>query len=371
LELTQTTEVLADVEDATGGGISTAVGLGGITDLDDVRTVQGIHLSNAPYLARLMLRQIIPLSSERVPAQRGPLGLATLLPARRIEFRIGKFDLADFLNNNSIGSDSHLKFLNWTVDNDGAWDYAANTRGYTDAAMVEYDDHSWSVRFAEALMPKIANGIHLDAYLARAHSENVEVEVQRTVVPHREGILRLLGFSNQANMGSYKVAISNFLAGRTSTPEITAHPLQTTTKYGFGFNIEQPLNDWVGVFGLWGWNEGQHESYVYTEVDETLLFGVGAKGQRWGRKFDGAGLAFVSNGISRDHQEYLALGGLGFLLGDGNLSYAREDIWETYYTAHVWRGIFAAFDLQYIDHPGYNRVRGPVVVPGLRLHLEF
>ena len=106
-------------------------------------------------------------------------------------------------------------------------------------------------------------------------------------------------------------------------------------------------------------------------MDETIQFGVGAKGQGWRRKFDRAGFAFVSNGISRDHQEYLALGGVGFLLGDGKLSYARENILETYYTAHVWRGVFASFDLQHINNPGYNRDRGPVIVPGLRLHLEF
>ncbi len=106
-------------------------------------------------------------------------------------------------------------------------------------------------------------------------------------------------------------------------------------------------------------------------MDETFLAGAFANGQRWSRKFDRAGIAFVSNGISRDHQEYLALGGDGFLLGDGALSYARETIEEGYYTAHVWRGIFAAFDLQHINNPGYNHVRGPVIVPGLRLHLEF
>jgi len=129
LQITHTTEILMDLEDATGGSIGGAVGLAGITDLDDVRTVQGVQLSTAPYLARLMLRQIIPLSNERVTTSRGPFGLATSLPERRIEFRIGKFDLADFFDNNSGGSDDHLQFLNWTVDNNGAWDYAANTRG--------------------------------------------------------------------------------------------------------------------------------------------------------------------------------------------------------------------------------------------------
>jgi high affinity Mn2+ porin len=379
LELTHTTEVLVDVEDATGGGIGNAVGLAGITDLDDVRTVQGIQLSKAPYLARLQLHQIIPLSSDTVPNERGPQGLATSLPARRIEFRIGKFDLADFFDNNSIGSDSHLQFLNWTVDNNGAWDYAANTRGYTDGAMVEYDDRHWALRFAEALMPKLANGIELDADLARARSENTELELHHTFWPKRDTVLRLLSYVNHGNMGSYKFAIAQFLAGETPCspgtvcrPVITDHPLQTTIKYGFGVNLEQPVNDWLGIFARWGWNEGQHESFAYTEDDETFLVGAGLQGSRWKRKLDRAGLAFVSNGISRDHQQYLALGGLGFLLGDGQLEhYGRENIVEAYYTVHMWRGVYASFDLQHINNPGYNRDRGPVLVLTPRLHLEF
>jgi carbohydrate-selective porin OprB len=127
----------------------------------------------------------------------------------------------------------------------------------------------------------------------------------------------------------------------------------------------------MGVFGRWGWNEGEHESYAYTEVDATDEIGLGASGKKWGRRFDRAGLAVVTNGISRDHQEYLALGGDGFLLGDGRLNYGRENIVETYYTVHAWRGFYPSFDFQYIDHPGYNRDRGPVFVPSLRLHLEF
>jgi high affinity Mn2+ porin len=368
VKLSDTSELLADVQETGGHGIGEALGVAGFTNLDVVRNPL---LSKAPYLARLMWHQVIPLSRKKSAAERTPLSLFKELPERRLEIRFGKLSLVDFFDLNTYGTDSNLQFMNWTVDNNGAYDYAADTRGFTYAAMLEYDDRHWSVRFAEALMPKVANGPHLDADLGRAHSENVELELHGTVALHREGVLRLLGYSNQANMGSYKIAIRNFLAGRTPTPDITAHPLQTTTKYGLGVNFEQPLNDWAGVFGRWGWNEGQHESYAYTEVDGTLQFGVGARGPGWGRKLDRAGLAFVSNGISRDHQEYLALGGVGFLLGDGKLSYAREDILETYYTAHIWRGIFAALDIQYINHPGYNRARGPVFVPGLRLHLEF
>jgi high affinity Mn2+ porin len=368
VEISDTSEVLLDVQETGGHGLGEALGVAGFFNLDVVRNPQ---LSKAPYIARLMWHQVVPLSSRKVAANRNPFSLFTQLPERRLEIRFGKFSLVDFFDANSYGTDSNFQFLNWTVDDNGAYDYAADTRGFTYAAMVEYDDRRWALRFAEALMPKVANGINLDADLRRAHSENVELELHGDVVPHLEGVLRLLGYSNQANMGLYRVAVADFLSGATPAPEITAHPLQTTTKYGFGANIEQPFNTWAGLFARWGWNEGQHESYAYTEVDETLQAGVGARGSGWGRKFDRAGIAFVSNGISRDHQQYLALGGIGFLLGDGKLNYAREDILETYYVFHVWRGIFASLNLQYLDHPGYNRDRGPVTVPGARLHLEF
>src|ERR1700722_11247107 len=171
-EVTPTTEVFLDMESAGGHGISNALGLAGITNLDVVRNTT---LSQDPYVARLMLRQVIPLSDERIEADRDEFHLATSLPARRIEFRIGKFDLADFFDVNTWGSDSHLQFLNWTVDNNGAYDYAANTRGYSDGVILEYDDHWWTVRFGEELMPKVANGINLDADIARARAENLEI----------------------------------------------------------------------------------------------------------------------------------------------------------------------------------------------------
>jgi carbohydrate-selective porin OprB len=173
-------------------------------------------------------------------------------------------------------------------------------------------------------------------------------------------------------MGNYRQQTDEWLANPTTpVPEITNHPLQTTIKYGFGVNVEQPVMDWLGVFARWGWNEGQHESFAYTEVDQTWLFGVGGNGARWGRRADRMGVSFVSNAINHEHARYLGYGGLGFLLGDGRLNYGRENIIETYYTLHAWRGIFPSFDLQYMVNPGYNRDRGPVIVPGLRLHVEF
>src|ERR1700687_2871438 len=251
VEAGSTTEFLFDLQETGGHGIGEALGLAGFTNLDVVRNPT---ISKAPYVARLMWHQIIPLSGEKSPAERTPLSLFTQLPVRRLEIRFGKFSLVDFFDLNTYGTDSNFQFMNWTLDNNGAYDYAADTRGYTYAAMVEYDDRHWAVRFAEALIPKVANGINLDADLGRAHSENVEFELHHSFLPHRDAVLRLLRYANHANMGVYSVAIHDFLAGETPCaagtvcrPEITAHPLQTTTKYGFGANVEQPLTDWLGL----------------------------------------------------------------------------------------------------------------------------
>jgi high affinity Mn2+ porin len=370
LRLTSTSELLCDIQETGGHGVGEALGLAGFINLDVVRNPT---LSKAPYVARLMWHQLIPIGRSRIPNDaRGPYSLFSRVPERRIEIRLGKMSLADFFDLNTYGTDSNLQFMNWTIDNNGVFDYAADTRGFTFAAFVEYHHNKHViVRFAEGLMPKVANGINLDADLARARSENFELELRRNTIRNREGVLRLLTFVNHANMGDYRTAIDNFLAGLTPRPEITDHPLTTSIKYGFGANFEQPLTDWFGVFGRWGWNEGRHESYAYTEVDASEQFGAWASGKRWGRKYDRVGLAYVSNGISRDHQEYLALGGLGFLLGAGRLNYAREDIVETFYTLHIWRGFYPALGFQYVDHPGYNKDRGPLVAPALRLHMEF
>jgi high affinity Mn2+ porin len=370
LKLTRTTEFLCDVQETGGHGIGEALGLAGATNLDVVRNPQ---LSKAPYVARLMWDQIIPLGERWEPNSQSAYSPFAQLPSRRLELRFGKMSLADFFDLNSYGTDTNFQFMNWTVDNDGAYDYAADTRGFTFAAMLEYRDERIAVRFAEGLMPKVANGIHLDADLSRARAENIEFELHGKTFRKQQGVLRLTSFVNHANMGTYTVAINDFLSGRIkeAAPEITAHPLLTSVKYGFGVNFEQALNDWFGVFGRWGWNEGQHESFAYTEADQMVHLGGAAFGRRWGRRFDRAGVVFVSNGISRPHQEYLALGGLGFLLGDGRLNYGRETIVEGYYTLHAWRGIYPGLDVQHINNPGYNRDRGPVTVVGLRFHVEF
>jgi hypothetical protein len=368
LELTHTTEVEVDVEETGWKGISGALGLAGFTNLDVVRNPD---IGAAPYLARLMVRQILPLSHKKVEADRDPFRLATELPERRLEFRAGKFSAVDFFDNNLVGSDSHLQFLNWTVDNNGAYDYAADTRGYTWGMIAEYQSPKWGARFGELLMPKAANGPDLDWNLRRARSENIELELRPKVLGHEGTTLRLLSFVNHANMGTYNRAIARYVAGIDPRPIIENTRVQGTVKYGFGVNLQQELPRNVRAYGRFGWNEGQHESFAYTEVNQTVSGGADVTMKGMGRPLDRWGLAVVSNGISKPHQEYLRLGGLGFLLGDGRLNYRRENILETYYNVHLWRGAFFGFDLQRIWNPGYNRDRGPVIVPGLRVHLEL
>ena len=368
VRLNASTEVLVDVEEAGGSALSTGLGLAGNTDLDIVRNPL---LSKAPYLARAMIHKVFALSKDKIVNQRGWLSLFDELPRRRLEIRFGKFTMPDFLDLNSVGSDTHFQFMNWTVDNSGAWDYAADTRGYTVGVMADYEDRHWGFRFAEGLMPKVANGIDLVWRPWQVHAENWEYELRHGVIPKKPGIVRVLAFTNYANMGIYRDAVAQFQQGLVSTPDITHHPWYITRKYGFSLNLEQSLAPNLTLFARSGWDNGKTESFAYTEVDLTLAVGVGVNGAQWHRKYDRFGVAFVSNGIKKDHQKYLALGGLGFLLGDGRLNYGRENIVESYYTAHVWRGIYLAPGVQYIVNPGYNRDRGPVVVPTLRLHVEF
>jgi hypothetical protein len=367
------TDFIVDFENAGGRGISQALGLAGQTNLDVVRNP---NLSTAPYFSRGVIHQIIGLTNEMTDQERGPFALATKVPVRRFEIRIGKMSLPDTLDINSIGTDSHLQFTNWTIDNNGAWDYAADTRGYTVGGILEYDDKVWSARYAIAAMPTVANGIDLDWAISRANGQNWEFELRKGLFasllnPKRQGVVRVLSYVNHAHMGDYRESVQNYLAGKIATPDITTTERFGAVKYGFGLNTEQEVTESLRLFGRFGWNEDQHESYAYTEVGQTILFGGDYNGRNWHRAIDKIGVAFVSNAIKRDHRNYLHYGGLGFLLGDGGLTYAREDVLEWYYNAHLWRGLYAMAGGSYIAHPGYNRDRGPVYVPTVRAHIDF
>jgi high affinity Mn2+ porin len=367
------TDLIVDFENAGGRGISQALGLAGATNLDVVRNP---NLSTSPYLSRGEIHQIIGVTDEMVDQERGPFTPATRVPVRRFEIRVGKMSLPDTFDINSVGTDSHLQFTNWTIDNNGAWDYAADTRGYTVGGILEYDERVWSARYGIAAMPTVANGIDLDWAFSRANGQNWEFELRKGLFaallsPKREGAIRILSYVNRAHMGDYRESVQQYLSGQFATPDITQSARFSAVKYGFGLNTEQVLTDNLRLFARFGWNEDQHESFAYTEVGQTVSFGGDYYGSQWRRPSDKAGIAFVSNAIKRDHQNYLHYGGLGFLLGDGGLTYAREDIVEWYYNAHFGRGLFGMLGGSYIAHPGYNSDRGPVLVPAARVHVDF
>jgi high affinity Mn2+ porin len=309
-----------------------------------------------------------------VDQNRGAFALANSVPVRRFEIRVGKMSLPDFLDINSVGSDSHLQFTNWTIVNNGAWDYAADTRGYTMAGIFEYDDRNWSARYAFAAMPVVANGLDLDWAFSRAHAQNWEFELRKGLFAsalNRPGVVRVLAFRNNAHMGNYRESVQQFFDGQVTVPDIIQTEHFGASKYGFGLNTEQEVTGSLRLFARFGWNDDRNESFAYTEVAQAFQIGGDYKGSNWSRPYDKTGIAMVSNAIKRDHQNYLHYGGSGFLLGDGTLTYGRENILEWYYNAHIWRGLYAAVGGQFIAHPGYNRDRGPLYVPSARVHIDF
>jgi high affinity Mn2+ porin len=364
-----TTELILDPEMAVGGGLSQAVGVAGFTNLDVVRNPT---LSHLPYLGRYEIHQMIPLSRDWEPNEdRGPISSFAFVPRHRLELRAGKMSTADIFDVNPAASDSHMQFMNWAVDNNGAYDYAADTRGYTYGAIVEYQGPRFELRFGEMLMPTVANGLDVDWKVSKNRAENLELELKYRRGTAWAGTVRLLAYQNYARMGSYREAIDAVAGMAGAIPNIEASRRDGRSKRGLGVNVIQNLWGRARAFARLGWNDGANETFAYTEIDDTLELGGDVRGTSWKRPDDKIGLAFVSNGLSSVHREYLRLGGQGFIIGDGNLTYARETIVEQYYNLHVWWGAFLAEDLQFIANPGYNSDRGPVWVFSLRGHLEF
>jgi high affinity Mn2+ porin len=283
----------------------------------------------------------------------------------------GVLSAADVFDTNRYAGSTRTQFLNWTFINDTAWDFAADTRGYTRGAAAEWIMPAWAVRVGAFQMPAIANGLDLDSDVLHAHGEQLEVEVHPTLITGRSAVVRLLAYQNHARMGSYREALA--LAARTgAVPDVTLTRRTNARKYGFTVNAEQPLTDDgdTGLFARAGWNDGSTETFCYTEADWTASLGAQIAGTWWGRQPDRLGIAAGANGLSDAHADYLAAGGVGFELGDGRLRYRPETIVEAYYLLQLVRWVGLTVDYQFIADPGDNRARGPVSVVSLRLHLE-
>jgi high affinity Mn2+ porin len=357
------TEVYVNPELSGGGGDSGARGVAGFPNGETFRIGDARPVL---YAARLYVRQVFGFGSETEKLDDGPNQVAGTAAARRLTVVAGKFGLADFFDANAYAKDPRSQFMNWTLMAAGAWDYPADTRGYTWGLMTEWRQPEWSVRGAAVAEPKVANQLDMDRNLGRAHGFVVEGELPSRLSDGRKGAARLLVFLNEAHMGNYDQALA-----QPGTPDVTKTRAYGRTKYGISFNGDQELTDTLGGFARASWSDGRNETWTFTEVDASESFGAEWKPSRWGRAQDRWGAAVVANELSGPHRRYLSNGGYGFLIGDGGLHYGPEMIAETYYRVPVRDGLFVSPDYQFLVNPGYNRSRGPAQVWAVRVHAEF
>jgi len=358
-------EVYVDPEVTQGVPLSHLTGLGGFSNGEIARTSGPTPTF---YVARAFLRQTWGLGGEREKVESDANQLAGSVERRRVVLTVGKLSVQDLFDDNAYCKDPRTQFLNWSLMTYGAWDFAADARGYSWGIALEYFHDDWTLRAARFLMPKQSNGLALNPRIFYSFGDQVELEHAHSIAG-QPGKLRLLAFRNQADMGGYSDSIADAAASGT-TPDL-ATSRKKRDKYGFGINLEQRLSQDVGVFARASRNNGEAETFAFTEIDRSLSAGVLVKGAPWGRAADSVGLALVRNGISGPHSDYLAAGGLGFFLGDGQLRYRSEDIFEIFYSLGVVKDVWVSADFQRIFGPAYNADRGPVSIASARFHYGF
>jgi hypothetical protein len=283
--------------------------------------------------------------------------------------------LADFFDDNAYAHDPRSEFMNWALMDNGAWDYPANTRGYTWGGVVELIEPGYALRIASTLVPKIANSSVYDLNIKQANGNTAEFEKKFKIKDHI-GNLRFLGYVNFSSAPAYNTAINDMKKGDSSLiPVISGHASSNQyggMKYGFGMSFNQEITKRVGVFARAGWNDGQTATWAFTEIDQTASAGIRIRGDIFKRHHYNFGLACVVNGISTQHREYLNAGGYGFMLGDGKLTnYGLEQIMETFYKVRLLKWLWATADYQFVMNPGYNKDRGPVSIFAIRAHIEM
>lgn len=355
-----------DPEIAGGRGFS---GTNGVANFPNGEMPRVATATPKPYIARLYLTQDFGFGDARETVGSDENQVAGSRPATRYSITVGRFTVTDFFDNNRYSHDPRTQFMGWAIMYNGAWDYSADTRGYTWGWVHEFHTPHWSFRYGSSAMPLVANGLRFDRRLFVDRSDMLEGEHDHRINGH-EGAVRLLSYQNHARMGTYAEALQ--LAEQTGTrPDITKTRRTGTLKYGFGLSADQEIARDVGVFARLGWNDGKTESFAFTAIDRLAEGGISVTGSRWNRPHDTVATGLTFSGLSNVHRQYLARGGYDFLIGDGALRYGLETISETYYSAQLVEWLFATLDLQHIANPAYNRDRGPVWVGTLRLHMEF
>ncbi len=371
--------IFINPELAGGSGLSNVLGLGDATNGETFRIGDP---SPTIYLARLFVRQVFALTDSRQPRNTQFFHnhsdfnqLEEDEPVHYFAITIGKIGVADYFDDNTYSHDPRTQFMCWSLMANGAWDYPANTRGYAPSAVLEYvtPHHQW--RYALSLMPKTANGLEMNWDIQNAYSNSFEY-THPFQFKGKEGAIRLLGFYTSTNMGNYKQAIDesqNQFPPFNIPPIIENNRTYGRTKFGIGINFEQKLKDNLGCFFRASWNDGNNETWAFTQIDNSISGGLLLTGDHWKRPKDNVGIAFVSSGLSKPHQDYLKSGGTDFMLGDGKLNYARESLGECYYSAELVkdRTYFSA-GYQIVLNPGFNKDRqGPAHVFSIRVHTRI
>jgi len=357
-------EVYLNPEIDQGFGLSNTIGLAGFSSGEAYKVG-----ARDPYyrLPRWFIRQTFAISEEQEPVAAGPNQLAGAYPTQAIVLTLGKFSVVDLFDTNRYAHDPRADFLNWAVIDAGAFDYAADAWGYSYGAAAEWDGVSRSARVGTFTLSRVPNSRELDPSF-KQFALIGEVE-QRFATGGLPGKVRLLAYANRGRMARYDDAVAFAAASSAgSTPE-TVPVRRVAFRPGMSLNVEQELPNQVGVFARASANDGSHEAFEFTEINRSLSGGVSLDGTAWGRGGDAAGFAFAVNGLSSAARRYFAAGGMGILIGDGTLrDYGLEKILETYYSRNLNNDWTVSADVQYIEHPAYNRDRGPVTVFGVRIH---
>jgi len=365
LRLWQGGEAYANPEIDQGFGLSNTVGAAGFPSGEAYKVGK-----SSPYfrLQRLFFRQSFDLGGDIENVEAGPNQLGGSRTANNLIFTAGKISPTDIFDTNSYAHDPKSDFLNWSLIDAGAFDYAADAWGYSYGLVGEWTQDWWTLRAGLFNLSRVPNTTELERGFNQFEAV-AEAEGRHTFLG-RTGKIKLLGFVNRGRMGGYGDAVR--LAQATGTPPDMVPVRRYASRPGGALNIEQEVSDTVGAFARISLNDGSKEAYEFTEINRSVALGLSVKGADWGRLDDRWAIAGVVNMLSDSAKTYFAAGGMGILIGDGQLRrYGTENILETYYDAQIVKGLNVALDYQLIANPAYNADRGPVSVLGFRLHGEF
>jgi hypothetical protein len=341
------------------------VGLGGVQNGE---LQKGAYAPPIYYTARAFVRQTFQFGGEREYLESSANQLAGYADTNRLVINAGKFNTLDFFDANTYSHDPRTQFQNFAIFSMGAYNYAADTKGYTFGVVAEWYKDNWLLKAARLAMPKVPNTADLDYSLSENYGDQVELTREHNLY-EQPGAIRLLYFRANAFMSNYRDSI-NLGIQTSTTPDILNTRLANQKLWGYGINLEQAISNDVGVFARWSWNTGQTETQTL-DISQSISGGVSIKGTSWGRPEDTIGVGYAISGISASEIDYLQRGGMTAFIGDGNIQYERERIFETFYSMKAYKGVWLSADFQRIENPAFNAARGPIHIFGLRAHIEM